>query len=107
MAHLLEQEVATRQQRRIERLRLGQAAAGKTFAVFDEGRLPLRIRRRLPFLQAGDFVNQAQNVLCFGLPGTGKTHLAAISEHLLVVKTAVSVAVYADLQAGVGRLLPG
>lgn len=85
LAHLLEQEVAARQQRRIERLRLeSKLPPGKTFAVFDEGRLPLRIRRQLPYLQAGDFVSRAQNVLCFGLPGTGKTHLAAAVGHALV-----------------------
>jgi DNA replication protein DnaC len=74
LAHLLEQEVAARQTRRIERLRLAsKLPPGKTFTLFDEKRLPLRIRRQLPYLQAGDFVNRAQNVLCFGLPGTGKT----------------------------------
>jgi DNA replication protein DnaC len=85
LAHLLEQEVAARQQRRIERLRLeAKLPPGKTFAVFDEGRLPLRIRRQLPYLQTGDFVSRAQNILCFGLPGTGKTHLAAAIGHTLV-----------------------
>jgi DNA replication protein DnaC len=85
LAYLLEQEVAARQQRRIERLRLeAKLPPGKTFAVFDESRLPLRIRRQLPYLQAGDFVNRAQNILCFGLPGTGKTHLAAAVGHTLV-----------------------
>jgi DNA replication protein DnaC len=85
LSHLLEQEVATRQQRRIDRLRTAaKLPSGKTFAVFDESRLPLRIRRQLPYLQAGDFVNRTQNVLCFGLPGTGKTHLAAAIGHHLV-----------------------
>jgi DNA replication protein DnaC len=85
LAHLLEQEVAARQQRRIDRLRLeSKLPPGKTFDRFDEARLPLRIRRQLPHLRAGDFVNRAQNVLCFGLPGTGKTHLAAAIGHQLV-----------------------
>lgn len=85
LAHLLEQEVAARQQRRIDRLRLAsKLPPGKTFDSFDEDRLPLRIRRQLPYLQAGDFVNRAQNVLCFGLPGTGKTHLAAAIGQQLV-----------------------
>lgn len=85
LSHLLEQEVAARQQRRIDRLRTeAKLPPGKTFATFDESRLPLRIRRQLPYLQAGDFVNRTQNVLCFGLPGTGKTHLAAAIGHHLV-----------------------
>ncbi|MBK8986739.1 MAG: ATP-binding protein [Chloroflexi bacterium] len=52
------------------------------------------------YLFAGrGLVNQAQNVLCFGLPGTGKTHLAA-AVGLCWWKTALVRAVYADLQGG-------
>lgn len=85
VADLLAQEIEARQGRRIERLRQqSKLPSGKTFAVFDEGRLPLRIQRQLPPLQAGDFVNRAENILCFGLPGTGKSHLAAAIGHALV-----------------------
>jgi len=85
VADLLAQEVEARRERRIERLRKqSKLPPGKTFAVFDESRLPLRIQRQLPQLQAGDFVNRAENVLCFGLPGTGKSHLAAAIGHELV-----------------------
>jgi DNA replication protein DnaC len=85
VADLLEQEIEGRRGRRIERLRKqSKLPPGKTFAVFDESRLPLRIQRQLPQLQAGDFVNRAENVLCFGLPGTGKSHLAAAIGHALV-----------------------
>lgn len=85
LAHLLEQEVEGRRQRRIARLRTqSQLPSGKTFAVFDEKRLPLRMRRQVTQLKSGDFVGRAQNILCFGLPGTGKTHLAAAVGHCLV-----------------------
>jgi len=85
LSHLLEQEIAARQQRRLKRLRAAsKLPPAKTFTTFDESRLPLRIRRQLPHLQDGDFVNRHQNVLCFGLPGTGKTHLAAAIGHQLV-----------------------
>lgn len=78
LAYLLEQEVVGRQQRRIERLlREAHLPAGKTLAQFDQARLPLRLRRQLPALIPGDFIRQAENVLIFGQPGTGKTHLAA------------------------------
>jgi DNA replication protein DnaC len=77
LAHLLEQEIAERQQRRIARLLLeAQLPAGKTFATFDQNRLPLRLRRQLPALLQGEAIHQAENILLFGLPGTGKTHLA-------------------------------
>ena len=85
VADLLAQEIEARRERRIERLRKqSKLPPGKTFTVFDESRLPLRIQRQLPQLQAGDFVNRAENVLCFGLPGTGKSHLAAAIGHELV-----------------------
>lgn len=104
LSHLLEQEMEARRLRRITRLRKqSKLPPGKTFAVFDAGRLPLRIRRQLPYLQEGAFVNRAQNVLCFGLPGTGKTHLAAAIGHLLV-ENGRSV-LFAPTFKLVGRLL--
>jgi DNA replication protein DnaC len=78
LLQLLEQEVAGRQERRIQRL-LSEAhlPAGKTLANFDQNRLPLRLRRLIPELATGALVSRAENLLCFGLPGTGKTHLVA------------------------------
>lgn len=78
LLYLLEQETTGRQQRRIERLlREAHLPAGKTMTSFEQTRLPLRVRRQLPALRQGDFINQADNILIFGQPGTGKTHLAA------------------------------
>jgi DNA replication protein DnaC len=78
LLQLLEQEMAGRQERRIQRL-LSEAhlPEGKTLAGFDQNRLPLRIRRLLPELATGSVISRAENLLCFGLPGTGKTHLLA------------------------------
>lgn len=78
LVYLLEQEVSQRQHRRIERLlRQARLPANKTFDHFDQARLPLRVRRQIPWLVQGGFINQAENILIFGQPGTGKTHLAA------------------------------
>jgi DNA replication protein DnaC len=78
LLYLLEQEVAERQHRRIARLlQEAHLPPGKTFASFDQQRLPLRIRRQLPLLMQGECLRQAENILIFGLPGTGKTHVAA------------------------------
>jgi DNA replication protein DnaC len=75
---LLEQEYDGRRQRRIERLvKEAHLPADKTLTTFDQKRLPLRIQRLLPNLCAGDFVDRAENLLIFGLPGRGKTHFAA------------------------------
>lgn len=85
LSYLFEQELAGRQQRRIERLmKQSHLPEGKTLATFDDSRLPLRLRRLLPQLRSGDFVNRADNILIFGLPGTGKTHVAAGLGHELV-----------------------
>jgi len=82
LLYLLEQEVSQRQERRVARL-LSQARLppGKTLAQFDQTRLPLRLRRQLPGLIEGQFIDQAHNILIFGRPGTGKTHLAAALAH--------------------------
>ncbi len=78
LLQLLEQEVAGHQERRIQRL-LSEAhlPEGKTLASFEQERLPLRVRRLLPELATGALISRAENLLCFGLPGTGKTHLVA------------------------------
>ena len=42
------------------------------------------VRRLLPTLCEGGFVQQADNVLAFGLPGRGKTHLVCAIGHELI-----------------------
>jgi DNA replication protein DnaC len=78
LQHLLEQEMAGRSERRITRLtKAAHLPPGKTLEAFDQKRLPLRIRRQIPQLCEGKFIDRAENILVFGMPGTGKTHLAA------------------------------
>jgi DNA replication protein DnaC len=78
LQHLLEQEMDGRRERRISRiLKAAHLPPGKTIEAFDQQRLPLRVRRQVPQLCRGDFIARAENILIFGLPGTGKTHLAA------------------------------
>lgn len=104
LLHLLEQEVEGRRRRRIERLlQQSQLPSGKTLAQFDLNRLPLRLRRLLANLEKGDFVDRSQNVLFFGLPGTGKTHAAAGLGHALI-ETGRSVLFIPTFKL-VGRLL--
>lgn len=75
---LLEQELAGRRQRRMERrIKESHLPPGKTLSAFDQKRLPLRVRRQLSQLCRGELLDRAENLLFFGLPGTGKTHLAA------------------------------
>ncbi len=78
LLHLLEQELEGRRQRRHTRLlQAAHLPPAKTLTAFDQQRLPLRVRRQLAHLAAGEFIPRGDNLLLFGRPGTGKTHLAA------------------------------
>jgi DNA replication protein DnaC len=85
LGEILEQEMEGRHQRRILRLKkASHLPVEKTLSTFDQERLPLRVRRLLPQLCTGEFVDRAENLLVFGLPGRGKTHFAAAVGHELV-----------------------
>jgi DNA replication protein DnaC len=82
LRYLLEEEVTQRRVRRIERhLRESRLPPGKTLAQFDQQRLSLRLQRQLPELTRGEDIAASGNILLFGRPGTGKTHLAAALGH--------------------------
>lgn len=83
--HLVEVELEQRRQRRMEKaLRASKLPTDKTLATLDPKRLPAPVRRMLPALCEGGFVDRAENLLAFGLPGRGKTHLVcAIGTELL------------------------
>jgi DNA replication protein DnaC len=82
---LAELEVEERRQRRIQRRRKeSRLPASKTLTTLDRGRLPEPIRRQLPTLCEGHFVDKTQNLLAFGLPGRGKTHLLCAIGHALI-----------------------
>jgi len=87
LRHLCEVELGERKQRRIERLRQGSRLPGeKTLATLDLARLPAKVRRQVPTLCEGGFVERAENLLAFGLPGRGKTHLLCAIGHELVLR---------------------
>lgn len=83
--HLAELEVAERKRRRIQRLlKQSDLPSEKTLSTLDLSRLPANVRRKVPTLCEGGFVERAENILAFGLPGRGKTHLACAIGHELV-----------------------
>ena len=85
LLEVLELEAQERHERRITRLRrASKLPPGKTFATLDEGRLPPPLVRRLHELAEGDFLDDATNVLAFGLPGVGKSHAMCAVGHALV-----------------------
>ncbi len=87
LRHLMELEVQERQRRRIERnLRQSDLPAEKTLATLDRKRLTPTVARMLAQLVEGSFVERGDNVLLFGLPGRGKSHVACAIGHELVQK---------------------
>jgi DNA replication protein DnaC len=80
LAALAEHEVAERGRRRIERhLAEARLPVGKTFDSFDFDAVPMISRAQLMALAAGDsWLEQGANLILFGPPGAGKSHLAAI-----------------------------
>jgi len=82
---VFEAECQARRVRRIERrLRESRLPLEKNFETFDMKRLPQKVNRQIKTLQQGDFINHNENVLIFGNPGSGKTHLiCALGEELV------------------------
>lgn len=85
LLELTDLELRERRERKIQRLRRSsQLPSEKTLATLETGRLPAPVRRQLPVLCEGGFVERAENLLAFGLPGRGKTHLACAIGHELI-----------------------
>ena len=82
--HLAELEVEERRRRRIERYQRESALLpGKTLSL-NRTKLPMKVQKVLPSLCEGGFVERGENVLAFGLPGRGKTHLVCAIGHELI-----------------------
>jgi DNA replication protein DnaC len=86
LQHLCESEEQDRRERKTQRLlKESGLPDGKTLGNLEEKLLPTKIRRLLPTLLEGHFVERAENILAFGLPGRGKTHfLAALGRELIL-----------------------
>lgn len=87
LAELMEREFEDRRQRRIARL-LAQSKLPleKNLENFDLKRLPRKVAAQVKVLQEGSFLGRTENVLAFGNPGTGKTHLLCALGQELVYK---------------------
>ncbi len=74
---LAEREREARRSNRIERLlRESKLFMEKSLSTLDLKRLPPKAAQQVRSLLEGDFVNRCENVLIFGNPGAGKTHVA-------------------------------
>ena len=85
LLELLKLECEIRRQNRIARnLRASKLPPSKTFDNFDKKRLPTKVAAHLNVLGNGSFLNRAENILAFGNPGSGKTHLLCAIGHALI-----------------------
>jgi DNA replication protein DnaC len=86
LAVLAEHEMAERSRRRIERhLAEAKLPPGKTIDTFDFEAVPIVSKAQVMALAAGDaWLDRGANLILFGPPGTGKSHLAAALGFALV-----------------------
>lgn len=85
LLELAEEERTLRRQRRVERLlKDSRLPLEKDLESFDLKRLPSRAIQEVTTLLKGRFIDYKENVLIFGNPGSGKTHLlSAIGQELI------------------------
>lgn len=85
LLELVQRECEDRRQHRVERnLRASKLPTDKTLSGFDLKRLPTKVRQQVQSLKDGAFLKRCENVLAFGNPGSGKTHLlCALGQELI------------------------
>ncbi len=78
LLEVLRQESEVRLQKRTERwLRESRLPLHKNLESFDLSRLPKKATHQVKVLRDGSFLGRKENVLAFGNPGSGKTHLVS------------------------------
>jgi DNA replication protein DnaC len=85
LLELSERECESRERNRIARLlKESGLPHEKTLANFDLKRLPVKVGRQLKVLLDGSFLDRKENLLLFGNPGAGKSHLlCALAQELV------------------------
>jgi DNA replication protein DnaC len=85
LGRLCEIELEERRQRKVERLLFAsRLPREKRLDGFERSQLPMAVTARLNSLLEGSFLDRRENVLVFGTPGSGKTHLLCAIGHELV-----------------------
>lgn len=85
LLQVMQEESETRRTKRINRLlRKSGLPLEKNFDTFEIKRLSQRLRQQVKVLTDGSFLDHHENILVFGNPGSGKTHLiCAIGQELI------------------------
>ncbi|MGH9833023.1 MAG: IS21-like element helper ATPase IstB [Blastocatellia bacterium] len=85
LLRLCELEITQRETRKRQKLMAAsRLPREKTLESFDRSRLKRTVERQFAALLDGEFLRRAENVLVFGAPGGGKTHLLAGLGHKLI-----------------------
>jgi len=86
LAEVMEREREVRRHNRIQRLlRESKLPLEKSLEAFDMDRLSSMLTAQVNALLDGSFLDRSENVLAFGNPGSGKTHLlCAIGQELIL-----------------------
>jgi len=85
LRELLEVEWTQRREKSVlRRLRESGLPLEKSFDTFKTDRLPRKTVSQITVLREGSFLDRRENVLVFGCPGSGKSHLlAALGQELV------------------------
>lgn len=88
LLEVITRECEQRRKTRVEKLlRESELPLEKSLLNFDVKRLPAKAQRQLRTLLEGDFLHRKENVLVFGNPGSGKSHLlTALAQELVVLR---------------------
>ena len=78
-------ECQARRQHRVERfLRESRLPIDKSLDAFEMKRMPRKVAQQVRTLLDGSFLDRCENILAFGNPGSGKTHLVcALGQELI------------------------
>jgi DNA replication protein DnaC len=85
LAEVMEREREVRRENRVQRLLSeSKLPLEKSLETFETSRLSSMLAAQLRALLEGSFVERSENVLAFGNPGSGKTHLlCALAQELI------------------------
>jgi DNA replication protein DnaC len=87
LLELTERECEARDRNRVAKLlKESSLPLEKTMANFDQKRLPVKVGRQLKVLLDGGFLDRKENLLLFGNPGAGKSHLLCALAHELIAQ---------------------
>jgi len=87
LLQVMRAESEGRRQKRIARyLKQSHLHLEKTMDSFDIKRLPMKVAHQVKTLLEGGFLDHHENLLVFGNPGSGKTHLVSGIAHELIKK---------------------